>query len=249
MALKVSKVVYKGKAARTKNEERVRTSKLPKKRVKVDGELRVAISFPDLKVYIDDTVKRIIVPYIETPMVVSDVFEGLIIDSNYRIMFSSKEISRYENLTSTLLSFIAVVDAPRYKLTRESGVESYVPLFTRVDIGEKEFLISLNSLFGVVVYDDKLVIMRRDKKNSRYSIRLENLLREYSTGRVEMKLPTLIHKINASSNYAKSFGQFDGRLLREAVETINTNGNGVYIKDYGRGEEDVVWFEIEVNKV
>lgn len=248
MALKVSKVVYKGKAAREKNKERVRTSKLPKKRVKVEGELRPAISFPNLTVYIDDTVKKLIVPKFETPLIVSDVFEGLIIDSNYRIMFSSNEISRYENLTSTLLSIFVVVDSTRYKLTRESGVESYVPLFTRVDIGEREFLITMNPLFGVVVYDEKLVIMRRDKKSSRYSIRLENLLREYESGRVEMKLFTLVHKINASSSYAKSFGQFDGRVLREAVETINTNGNGVTIKDYGRGEEDVVWFEIEVEK-
>lgn len=246
MALKVSKVEYKGIVPRKRGNERVRTSKLSSKGVKVSGELRTAIIFLNNALYIDDTIEQVNVPYIEKPLVISDIFEGMKIDSNYKFIFASNEVSRYEGLTSTLLSIIVKIESTRYRLTNTKGVYSFVQLFTRIDICDNEFLIVLNPLFSVVNYEGKLVLMRRNKKNSRYSIRLENILREYKSGRIEMRFPTLVNKLDAPLTYAKKFGLFDGRLLNEAVETINSNGNGVYIKDYGYSENDSVWFNIEV---
>lgn len=245
MALKVLKATHVGKPARDKSKERNRVSELPKSRVRVEGDISPALFFQGLTVYKDKTVESVIVPKFSVPKVIEDIFAGLYIDSNYRIMFSSTEVGRYENCIGELLSIYVEIDSARYKLVREKGIKSYVPLFIRVDKNDREFLAIINPLFGVVVYDEKIVLVRRDKKQSRYSVRLENILKKYKTGRVDFKLNSLVYELGASSVYAKSFGQFDGRVLVEAVETINNNDRGVYIKDYGSINNEIVWFEIE----
>lgn len=247
MALKVKKAVHVGKPAREKNKERVRVSQLPKKRVKIEGELSTALCLPSLTVYKDDAVIKFNAPKFKTPMIIEDIFSGLYIDSNYRIMFSSFEVDRYKSCIEDLLSIYVEIDSSKYKLTRELGVKSYVPLFSRVEVGDREFVAVINSLFGVIVYDKKLVFVKRDKKQSRYSIRLENILKKYKTGRIDFKMSNLIYELGASAMYSKSFGQFNNRILRDAVETVNNNDKGVQIKDYGDIDNDIVWFEVVIS--
>lgn len=251
MALKISTAVHKGKAARDKNSARKRMKDLPRVRTKINGELRTAVALPTLTVYMDDTVKDISFPVLPNTVIIEEIFEGIVIDSNYRIMFASEEVSRYETAVSTLLSIYVSVDAPRYKISRERGVVANVPLFTRVDVSEREFVAVLNPLFGVVIHDEKMVIMRRDKRQSRYSVRLENFLRRYKTGRVNVKLLNLTRELNASEVYGHNYGQFKAKILQDAVDCINYNDNGVQITDYGRMSDDknlVVWFEIIVSR-
>ena len=211
--------------------------------------MREVISLPSMGVHIDNTIKSLEYPKFAVPAIIEDVFSGLVIDSNYRIIFSSKEISRYEKCVSELLGIYVVVDAPRFKLTREVGVVSHLPLFSRVDIGEREFLAVLNPLISAIIYEGKFVLLRRDKRQSRYSVRLENFLKKYETGIVEIKLSALVRELNASATYAKSYGQFFARVLKEAIENINNNDNGVYVLDCGHSSiENVIWFKIERNE-
>ena len=139
MALKISKVVHKGNEARKKNKERVRISAVPVKKSSLDYEVKPLIYFPDFTVYTDDTILSISCGD-KFLAIVADVFSGLVIDSNYRIFFSSKEVDRYKGILSELLNIFVSVDGAKYKLSREKGVTSYIPLFSRVDINEKEFL-------------------------------------------------------------------------------------------------------------
>lgn len=250
MAFKVSTAVHKGKAARDKNSARKRIKNLPRTKTEEDG-LSSAIVLSSLTIYKDDTVENVFFPAVSNKVVIEEIFSGVVIDSNYRIMFTSNEVSRYESAIPVLLSAYVSINAARYKISRDSDVTAHVPLFVRVDTNGNEFVAVLNPLFGLSVHDDKLVLTRRDKKQSRYSVRLENYLRKYKTGRVNVKLPILVRELNASETYGKNYGQFKAKVLREAVDTINYNDNGVQITDFGRMSDEkniIVWFDIVVSK-
>ena len=246
MALRVQTAKYKGKEARDKNKGTLLKNLSHKKE---GNNIKKVYSFPTLDLYYDDTLKNVKIYEDGNMTAFGEVFAGLQIDSNYRILFKNDEIERYSDCINGLLMSRVRFNGRRFKLAREEG-DMIIPIFERVDIGDK-FSAYLNSMLSVEVIDEKLVLKVRKKNKTKYSIRLANYLKSnWKSGKVEMKLRNLLNEIKAPVTYGKSYAEFDKKVMKDAQQIINMNDMGLEILDYGKvlvKGDVVIWLEIKVD--